>query len=190
MIQRTLRRASASKWMKCVLAAVMMLCVGAVHASDFKSAKVYMFGFAATFNDSTVYFTDIQTVNDAWVYEKRRDFLVNRNEYSYQLRKFLQSLNIGTPTCVTIYAFSEKEINKKYAQLRKRYEGKKRKVKYLVVNLPAGAFAYQSVDPSVGRVVINPEEAEAAARRTSDANARAKHKAEKKARKAARKAKQ
>ena len=115
---------------------------------------------------------------------------MNRSEYSYQLRKFLSSLNIGTPTCVTIYAFSEKEINKKYAKLRKRYEGKKRKVKYLVVNLPAGAFAYQSVDPSGGRVVINPEEAEAAARRTSDANARAKQKAEKKARKAARKAKQ
>lgn len=89
---------------------------------------------------------------------------------------------------MTVYAFNEKEINKKYQKLRQRYEGKKRKFDLLVRNVPAEVFTYKVVEPGVGRVVIDPKLAEAAADKTDRATAKAQRKAEKKARKAEKKA--
>lgn len=175
------------QWKQLMLTVLMILCAVAAHAQDYQPTKVYMFGFASSFNDSTVYFTDVQKVEGAWVYDKQRTFLVNRDEYSYQLRNFLKQMGLQTPTCVTVYAFEEKEIYKKYAKLRQRYEGKKRKFDFLVRNIPAEVFAYKVVDPSVGRVIIDPKLAEAAASKTDRATAKAQRKAEKKARKAEKK---
>ena len=142
------------QWKQVVLSVIMILCAGAAYGGDFLPTKVYMFGFAASFNDSTVYFTDVQQLEGAWVYEKERSFLVNRDEYSYQLRNFLKQMGLEAPTCVTVYAFDEKEIYKKYLKLRQRYEGKKRKFDLLVRNVPAEVFAYKVVEPGVGRVII------------------------------------
>ena len=41
--------------------------------------KVYLYGFAASFNDSTVYFTDIQELDSAVV--DRGGFLYGRDSY-------------------------------------------------------------------------------------------------------------
>lgn len=142
------------QWKQVVLSVIMILCAGAAYGGDFLPTKVYMFGFAASFNDSTVYFTDVQQLEGAWVYEKERSFLVNRDEYSYQLRNFLKQMGLEAPTCVTVYAFDEKEIYKKYLKLRQRYEGKKRKFDLLVRNVPAEVFAYKVVEPGVGRVIM------------------------------------
>ncbi len=81
------------KYYKFVLIAVMLLgLTTTIIAKDsYKAAKVYMFGFSASFNDSTVYFTDIQAV-DAFIENNRAHFLVNREEYSYQLRYYMESL--------------------------------------------------------------------------------------------------
>lgn len=168
------------QWKQVVLSVIMILCAGAAYGGDFLPTKVYMFGFAASFNDSTVYFTDVQQLEGAWVYEKERSFLVNRDEYSYQLRNFLKQMGLEAPTCVTVYAFDEKEIYKKYLKMRQRYEGKKRKFDLLVRNVPAEVFAYKVVEPGVGRVIIDPKLAEAAAEKTDRATAKAQRKAEKK----------
>ena len=97
-------------------------------------------------------------------------------------------MGLEAPTCVTVYAFDEKEIYKKYLKLRQRYEGKKRKFDLLVRNVPAEVFAYKVVEPGVGRVIIDPKLAEAAADKADRATAKAQRKAEKKARKAEKKA--
>ena len=177
------KKSSKMFWRMTLLPFLILMGVGAVHGKDFQPRKVYMFGFATSFNDSTVYFTDIQTVNDAWVYDKQRTFLVNRDDYSYQLRDYLKQQGLDSPTCVTIFAFDEKEIRKKYETLHQRYEGKKRKFDFLVRNVPATVFSYHGVEPSVGTVLINPEKAEAAAQKTERAEAKAKRKALKKAHK-------
>ena len=39
----------------------------AVQAKRVKVPKVYVCGFSASFNDSLVYFTDIQEVKDVWI---------------------------------------------------------------------------------------------------------------------------
>ena len=54
------------QWKQVVLSVIMILCAGAAYGGDFLPTKVYMFGFAASFNDSTVYFTDVQQLEGAW----------------------------------------------------------------------------------------------------------------------------
>ena len=53
--------------------------------------KIYAFGFSASFNDSIVYFTDIQEIDSAWINEKNK-FLVSRDNYSYQLKNYLSNV--------------------------------------------------------------------------------------------------
>ena len=60
----------------------------------YKAAKVYMFGFSESFNDSTVNFTDIQAI-DAFVENNHTHFLINRDEYSYQLRYYIESRQLN-----------------------------------------------------------------------------------------------
>lgn len=53
-----------------------------------KQADVYMFGVSCSFNDSIVYLTNIQEVKGAYIEDRREHFLVNRNDYSSQLKNF------------------------------------------------------------------------------------------------------
>ena len=67
-----------------IIAVLLLGWVNSSNAKGYKPAKVYMFGFAASFNDSTVYMTNIQKV-DAYLANDRTKFLANREDYSYQL---------------------------------------------------------------------------------------------------------
>lgn len=107
-----------------------------------KSGKVYVFGFAASFNDSTVYFTDIQEIDSAY-YDTKTKFLYGRDNYSYQLRDYLQTQGFTTPTCVTSFALTRKEIDKKLARLRKKYDSSR----YIVKEVKAPWFVYNAMKP-------------------------------------------
>ena len=85
-----------------------------------KLTTVYMCGFAASFNDSTVYFTTLQKVDSAYIDSKTK-FLYSRENYSYQLRDYLSNHAAPNYTCATIFALSRKAAEKKYTKLRKRY---------------------------------------------------------------------
>ena len=105
---------------KCLIATAMLLgVVIQVSAKDKEVSKVYMFGFAASFNDSTIYITDIQEIKGAYVAERTK-FLVNRDEYSYQLRNYLQGQGNAFPTCITSYAYDRKTIEKKFSMILKK----------------------------------------------------------------------
>ena len=82
--------------------------------------KLYAFGFAASFNDSTVYFTDIQEIDSAWVNEKN-EFLVGRDNYSFQLKNYLTNIGLEHRTCVISYAIKRKDIEKKYRKMKEKY---------------------------------------------------------------------
>lgn len=107
-----------------------------------KPEKVYMFGFAASFNDSTVYFTEIQEVDSAYIDSKTK-FLYSRENYSYQLKDYLQAQGFKTPTCITVYALSRKDIEKRYANMRKKYTGGKEK--FIVKEVKAPWFVYNAI---------------------------------------------
>lgn len=110
-----------------IIAVLLLGWVNSSNAKGYKPAKVYMFGFAASFNDSTVYMTNIQKV-DAYLANDRTSFLANREDYSYQLRYYLQNNGlVSYPTCVTMYAENEAKAMKKFVALKNKYEKGKKK---------------------------------------------------------------
>lgn len=128
-----------------IVTALLVGCVINGNAKGYRPAKIYMFGFAASFNDSTVYLTDIQTVN-AYLVNNRTKFLANREDYSYQLRNYLQSNGLEAfPTCITMFAENEKDATRKYLKLKERYE--KSKKKYSIKSLKDSQFKYTPIEP-------------------------------------------
>ena len=53
------------------LAVLMVAGSQTLSAQNIQVPKAYMFGFVASFNDSTVYFTDIQELDSVWVTKKK-----------------------------------------------------------------------------------------------------------------------
>lgn len=108
-----------------------------------RATKVYLFGFAASFNDSTVYFTEVQELDSAYIDSKTK-FLYSRENYSYQLRDHLTAAGANTPTCVTCFALKRKDIDKKYANLKKKYT---KGGKFIVKEVKSTDFHYQAIKP-------------------------------------------
>ncbi len=109
-----------------------------------KKTPVYMWGLVTSFNDSTVYFTDIQLVEGSYT-DSKTGFLYSRDNYSYQLRDYMKKEGCAHPTCVTLYAKTRKEIEKKYTSLKKRYAtGGRYNVKYITSN----DFSFSPISPN------------------------------------------
>lgn len=125
---------------KIILTLVAMLMATGAWA-ELKPKTVFVYGFAASFNDSTVYFTDIQQLDSAYIDSKTK-FLYSRENYSYQLRDYLDKLGFKNATCTTSFATTKKEAEKKYLALRKKYlEGGH----YYINYLKEQDFRYQAI---------------------------------------------
>ncbi len=137
-----------------VIAAMLLGLATETFAQEgYKTAKVYMFGFATSFNDSTLYFTDIQPV-DVYREDNRTHFLVNREDYSYQLRNYIERMGRANyPMCMVLFADDEKKAMKKYVQLQKKYT-KKSKVKYIINHIAATDFRFTTVGPDTQTTTV------------------------------------
>ena len=127
--------------------AILLLAVvpQAATAQNIHVPPAYMFGFAASFNDSTVFFTDIQQVDSVWV-TKKKGFLAGRSNYAYQLRNYCeQKMDLPKRTCVVVSSLKRKEVEKKYKKMMKKYVGKKAK-NYDVRYIPSSDFKFEAVD--------------------------------------------
>ena len=109
-----------------------------------KQQAIYICGIATSFNDSTVYMTDIQMIENAWV-DTKTGFLYSRDNYSYQLKDYLKKVGVSHPTCVTIFGKTRKEAEKKYMALKRRYTTKG---KYDVKYIAADDFKYSVIVPN------------------------------------------
>lgn len=112
-------------------------------SAKLKKQTIYAFGFSFSFKDSTVYFTDIQQMDDAYVQEKT-NFLDNRNNYSYQLHDHMSQKGLGDNTCIIEYALKKKDAEKKYLKLKKRYS---KDGKYIIKFIAANEFQFQPIEP-------------------------------------------
>ncbi len=121
--------------------AILLSGVLAVNAKTEKQ-PTYLYGFATSFNDSTVYFVEIQLVEDAWVDSKTK-FLYGRDNYSYQLRDYLRTTGCKTPTCMTGFAPTKKKAEEKYLKLRGKYLAKGN---YNIKYIGALDFKYQAIE--------------------------------------------
>ncbi len=90
--------------------------------------KAYMYGIATSFNDSTIYLTHIQEVDSAW-FTSKYHFLISRENYSYQLRDFLENHGDGNRTCSVMFGFDKKKVEKKWNKLYAKYTAKQKVTK-------------------------------------------------------------
>lgn len=137
-----------------VAALLMSLSVSAKN----EMKRVYMFGIAASFNDSTVYFTAVQEVDSAWIYTKSNSkFLVGRENYSYQLRDYLESRGENNRTCVVFFGTNHKKLEGQWVKLHDKYTAlpKKKKNKrggdkpaYHVKVINNGEFFFKPIEPN------------------------------------------
>ena len=82
-----------------------------------KCTPIYIFGVAASFNDSIIYITDIQIIDSAWI-DSKTGFLERRSEYTNQFRSHLIGRGHANRTCMVTFADNEKDIKKKYEKLQ------------------------------------------------------------------------
>ena len=113
-----------------LLVVLACLLVGVAAEAAEKTKKVYVYGIAISFNDSTVYLTDIQKLDSAVVTSKTK-FLYGRDNYSYQLRDYLKGKGFNNPTCETTFALKQKDIEKKFIATKKRYGNGKFTLKHI-----------------------------------------------------------
>ena len=94
-------------------------------AKNVVTPQMYMFGFAASFNDTIVHFTEIQQVDSTWTDQKGR-FLLGRDNYSYQLRDYLTNqLKMPNRTCIVVFNKNKKKLEKHYLKMKRQYDGPK-----------------------------------------------------------------
>ncbi len=127
---------------KCLLTVCALFAVLGISAAP-NARTIYIYGFAASFNDSTVYFTELQKVDSAYIDSKTK-FLYGRENYSFQLQDFLDQKGWKHAVCITSYGLTKKEAEKKFLYLRKKYIDKgKFDIKYL----KQSDFSYQVIKP-------------------------------------------
>ena len=137
------------KLLKHLSLAIALMAFGSsnVSAQDVKVPHAYMFGFVASFNDSTVYFTNIQKVDSVWV-TKKKQFLSGRHQYAYQLRDFFaMQRQMPNRTCVVMANLDRKKLEKKYIKMKNKYLVKSKKP-YDVRNIAESDFKFTPVDMS------------------------------------------
>ena len=128
------------------LVAVILLsvvAVGTLQAKRVQVPKVYMFGFAASFTDTIVHFTNVQELDTVWMESKNR-FLLGRDLYSRQLRDFLNTQQKQSRTCVVFYDTKRSKLEKKYLKMKRLYTQSKDGKKHFDVQfLGSEAFRFQ-----------------------------------------------
>lgn len=112
-----------------LVVAMLICCVATLSAK--KTKTVYVMGVSYSFSDSTVYFTEIQKMENIQFSDAHK-FLPDRQHYSYELTDFMES-NEGMPGRLSALYYAEKltSLQKKAEKLKKRFLKKNKEVKYL-----------------------------------------------------------
>ncbi|MBQ8629508.1 MAG: hypothetical protein IJ421_08560 [Prevotella sp.] len=105
--------------------------------------KAYIFGFAESFNDSTLYITEIQEIDSVWVNNKN-SFLVNRDEYAYQLRDYLAAKGETHRTCTVVYRTDRKKAEKKYNKMKAK---SLKRLSYNIIYVKESDFRFRAIKP-------------------------------------------
>ena len=134
------------------LFAVLTLLPNNAYAKKKCVPSMHIFGVAFSLKDSTVYITELQQTDSVWI-EERNGFVINRRDYSEQLRSNLREKGSGDMTCVVVMNKDKKKAEKKYLKINKRYN--KPKDNFNVIALSKEDFAFKTTDnPSVEELNI------------------------------------
>ena len=128
-----------------LLAATLAGTVFTTNARTRQVPRMYMFGMAASFTDSLVYFTGVQQVDSAWIDQKSR-YLKGRDNYSYQLRNYLSEQHgLHHRTCIVMYNEDRRKLEKEYLKMRELYTTKARQP-FEIHDLTEQDFRFTRID--------------------------------------------
>lgn len=122
------------------LVVVLVLC-SAFTLKKGESKVVYAFGVSASFTDTLVYYTQIQTLDSVKL--TKEGFLPHRDLYSYQLKNYVEEKGLQRSSTSMIY-FSDKKakLEKEQAKLLDKYKKNKR---IAIRSLAAEEFHFSKV---------------------------------------------
>lgn len=109
------------KYMRMFLVAVVAftLCSAFTMKKD-KEKPVYVFGIAASFNDTIVYYTEVQLLDSVLL--DKDGFLPDREVYSYQLKNHIEyDLKKSNYTCMIYFSENKTKLGKEADKLKARY---------------------------------------------------------------------
>jgi hypothetical protein len=120
--------------------------VSYAEAKRVRVPKMYMFGFAASFNDTIVHFTNVIEVDSVWI-ESKKKFLIGREQYSNQLRNYLESKEqLPNRTCVVQFAKKKDKAEKKLLKMKHLYTNTKRGATGFDVRYIDDSFKFKAIN--------------------------------------------
>lgn len=145
-------------WVVALLTMVMLVSSTSGLYAKVEQKPIYICGYAVNFADSTVYLTEIQCIDTAYV-ESKNGFLMDRNQYSAQLQFHMNKRSGGKNyTCMVLFDKKLARLQKRVAKVRKHNE-KGTSTRLMVI--PADEFQFigeQYVDTTP--VILDEESAE------------------------------
>jgi hypothetical protein len=110
--------------------------------------KMYIFGMAASFSDTIVYFTNVQEIDSAWI-DTKGNFLQGRNLYSLELRNYLKYQGMDNRTCIVVANKKRSKLEKKFLKMKKLYtQSKDGKLHYDIRFINDQDFKFRTIDMS------------------------------------------
>lgn len=138
------------KFLKYAIATTLFVVAAAANEMSAKgkmAPRVYMYGFSASFNDSIVFFTDVVTLDSAWMDTKTK-FLLGRNNYAMQLKNYLaEKKSMPNRTCVVMFGTKRNKVEEDFMKMKRLYTEKAKKG-YDVRNVPSTDFTFTPIDMS------------------------------------------
>lgn len=120
-----------------LMALMVLLVCSSFTMKGKKTEGVYLFGVAASFNDTVVYFTPIQHVDSV---KLEKGFLPKRPQYAYQLKNQIEySMNKSDFTCMIYFSDNKAKLEKEAAKVKGKYV----KSKLHLEEIPAEAFTFR-----------------------------------------------
>ncbi len=99
--------------------------------------KVYAFGIAASFQDTVVYYTPIQVLDSVKL--DKNKFLPQRQQYSYQLKNYLEyEMQKSDYTCMIYFSENKEKLQKEASKMKGKYTKG-----YALKELSAGSFTFK-----------------------------------------------
>jgi hypothetical protein len=90
-----------------------------------KQKPVYMVGVGTSLLDSMVFMSDMHLVDSVSI-QSKKNFLMDRQLYSFQLQRYLEAAYKGGPYITAIYfSPNRKRMERRYLSLHKRYANRK-----------------------------------------------------------------
>ena len=131
---------------------LLLATAGRVSAGDRCEPLMYAFGYAFSFNDSTLYLTNVQKVENVWV-RSHAAFVIEQETYSNQLKTFFENDDVKDMTCGVCFDKKDKHLFKKLDKIKSRYQKRMKHIR--IITIPESEFAFTTIVPLQ---IDNPEQ--------------------------------